>query len=1289
MGVDDPAGPEDTITLSLVGPSDVVEGETTTDYTLTLTEPVPFGGSVEVTLAYSGVALDGTDFVGETTVTIAGTLDSATFDLSTIDDALAEGTESFTVAIDSIADSVPSFENIVVDAVNNSVETTITDQVGSDDPAGPEDTVIVGLTGPASVTEGDTTTSYTITLSEEVPADNSVTVIFAYSGAADDGTDFTGVASIDVTAGNDFATFTLDSIDDALAEGVESFVIEIDTIIDNDDSFEATVEDPDNNSVTTTIIDASELGDLTYDLSGDATVAENGTANYSITIGGSEILNGESVTIDIATIDGAVVVATEGVDYNSADQTLTISGPLSAGDTVDFTVTAIDDAIVEGDENYTVQISNASTGTIGVNEVDTVITDVSNLGDLTYDLSGDATVAENGTANYSITIGGSEILNGESVTIDIATIDGAVVVATEGVDYNSEDQTLTISGPLSAGDTVGFTVTAIDDAIIEGDENYSVTISNPSNGAVGTDQVDTVITDVSDLDALTYDLSGDATVAENGTANYLITIGGSEILAGEDVTIDIATIDGAVVVATEGVDYNSEDQTLTISGPLSAGDTVGFTVTAIDDAIIEGDENYSVTISNPSNGAVGTDQVDTVITDVSDLDALTYDLSGDATVAENGTANYLITIGGSEILAGEDVTIDIATIDGAVVVATEGVDYNSEDQTLTISGPLSAGDTVGFTVTAIDDAIIEGDENYSVTISNPSNGAVGTDQVDTVITDVSDLDALTYDLSGDATVAENGTANYLITIGGSEILAGEDVTIDIATIDGAVVVATVTIDIATIDGAVVVATEGVDYNSEDQTLTISGPLSAGDTVGFTVTAIDDAIIEGDENYSVTISNPSNGAVGTDQVDTVITDVSDLDALTYDLSGDATVAENGTANYLITIGGSEILAGEDVTIDIATIDGAVVVATEGVDYNSEDQTLTISGPLSAGDTVGFTVTAIDDAIIEGDENYSVTISNPSNGAVGTDQVDTVITDVSDLDALTYDLSGDATVAENGTANYLITIGGSEILAGEDVTIDIATIDGAVVVATEGVDYNSEDQTLTISGPMSAGDTVGFTVTAIDDAIIEGDENYSVTISNPSNGAVGTDQVDTVITDVSDLDALTYDLSGDATVAENGTANYLITIGGSEILAGEDVTIDIATIDGAVVVATEGVDYNSEDQTLTISGPLSAGDTVGFTVTAIDDAIIEGDENYSVTISNPSNGAVGTDQVDTVITDVSDLDALTYDLSGDATVAENGTANYLITIGGSEILAGEDVTIDIATIDGAVVVATRRC
>ncbi|WP_315983056.1 hypothetical protein [Aliamphritea spongicola] len=120
----------------------MVEGETTTDYTVSLSEAVPAGKSVTVALTYSYTTASGTDITEVADVTITGPASSATFNIATIDDALAEGAEDFTVSLGTITDTNDAFEAIVA-GTNNSVETTITDQTGSDSPPGTEDTVIV------------------------------------------------------------------------------------------------------------------------------------------------------------------------------------------------------------------------------------------------------------------------------------------------------------------------------------------------------------------------------------------------------------------------------------------------------------------------------------------------------------------------------------------------------------------------------------------------------------------------------------------------------------------------------------------------------------------------------------------------------------------------------------------------------------------------------------------------------------------------------------------------------------------------------------------------------------------------------------------------------------------------------------------------------------------------------------------------------------------------------------------------------------------------------------------
>ncbi|MBN3565062.1 hypothetical protein, partial [Aliamphritea spongicola] len=83
----------------------------------------------------------------------------------------------------------------------------ITDQTGSDNPPGTEDTVIVSLTGPSDVVEGETTTDYTVSLSDAVPAGKSVTVALTYSYTTASGTDITEVADVTITGPASSATF--------------------------------------------------------------------------------------------------------------------------------------------------------------------------------------------------------------------------------------------------------------------------------------------------------------------------------------------------------------------------------------------------------------------------------------------------------------------------------------------------------------------------------------------------------------------------------------------------------------------------------------------------------------------------------------------------------------------------------------------------------------------------------------------------------------------------------------------------------------------------------------------------------------------------------------------------------------------------------------------------------------------------------------------------------------------------------------------------------------------------
>ncbi|MDT8404183.1 Ig-like domain-containing protein [Sulfuriflexus sp.] len=419
-GTDTPPGVEDTALISIAGPSDVVEGETTTDYTVSVDQlAANVTTPITVNFTYSGVAINGTDFTGVGSAVIAAGTNSQTFSIASIDDALAEDAESFTVTIGAITDT--NFEAIAANPAANAVTTTITDQVGSDNPPGPEDTVTVSLSGPSTVNEGDITSDYTISLDNTVPVGNSVTINFTYTGTATDGTDYTGQGSVVITGGNSSATFSLPTIDDGLAEGDETVIVTISSVVDTDGSFESLVIDGAANSVTTTILDndaAPVAIDDMYITDEDTAISGNVITDMTGGVPDSDadgdILTVTSVNGAAANV-GAAIVLTSGASltvnadgsynydpttsstYNgmqvgeSANETITYTISDGNGNfdtaTVSFTVNGLNDPPVAVDDHYSNPVLSAALSAL---EDTTLTIDPATLLANDFDIDGDA-----------------------------------------------------------------------------------------------------------------------------------------------------------------------------------------------------------------------------------------------------------------------------------------------------------------------------------------------------------------------------------------------------------------------------------------------------------------------------------------------------------------------------------------------------------------------------------------------------------------------------------------------------------------------------------------------------------------------------------------------------------------------------------------------------------------------------------------------------------------------------------------------------------------------------------
>lgn len=497
------------------------------------------------------------------------------------------------------------------------------------------------------------------------------------------------------------------------------------------------------------------------------------------------------VTVDYATADGT---ATAGSDYVATSGTAILPSTGCKCTTVSVTVNG--DTTVEADETFTVNLSNP---------VGKVITNGTGTGTITNDDQPNATIDDptvsegGGTLTFTVT------LDQVSLTDAVMTYSTAAGTATDGSDYTGVTGTLTITAGQTQG-TIG--VPILDDSIYEGDEDLTMNLVAVSGVNVTDAQGDGTITDNDAQPNITVD---DPSAPENGgPLTFTISLDNA---AGVDVNVDYATSDNT---ATAGSDYTAVSGTATI---LAGSTTTTVDVPLTDDSIYEGDETLNLDLSGAVNGVVSKAQGQGTITEDDPMPTISVDTP---TVGEgDGTATFTISL---DTAAAVDASVDYATSD---ISATDGADYSGVSGTATIL----AGDTTATVdVPVLDDNIYEGDETFSLDLSNAVNGSLGTPSGTATISD--DDPAPDVDIAP-AQVAEGNSATTPLDLNVSlSNPSFEDIKVDYATSDGS-------------------ATAGSDYVATSGTLTIP----AGDTVGQVEVMVNgDTTYEPNEDFTVTLSN---------------------------------------------------------------------------------------------------------------------------------------------------------------------------------------------------------------------------------------------------------------------------------------------------------------------------------------------------------------------------------------------------------------------------------------------------
>ncbi|HYJ45268.1 MAG TPA: Calx-beta domain-containing protein, partial [Pyrinomonadaceae bacterium] len=310
---------------------------------------------------------------------------------------------------------------------------------------------------------------------------------------------------------------------------------------------------------------------------------------------------------------------------------------------------------------------------------------------------------------------------GQSVTFT-AQVSSAVGKPTGNVQF--KDGTGNLGSPvnLDAGGAATFTtstLTAGTHAITtdySGDANFASSAGTLPGGQA-----------VNDLPSLSIN---DLSIAEgnSGTTNATLTVTLSSA-SSLVVKVDFATADGT---ATAGSDYQASSGTLTFN----PGETQkSITVSVSGDTATEPDETFFINLSQPVNCAISKAQGrGTITNDDSSADTLQFG-QADYSVAEDaGSLQVTVTrtsdsSGAASIDYATSDNIGLTTCNVATGLASQRCDYTMALGTLTFA----AGETSKtITILVDDDSYVEGNESFTLKLTNPVGTTLGATSTATV-----------------------------------------------------------------------------------------------------------------------------------------------------------------------------------------------------------------------------------------------------------------------------------------------------------------------------------------------------------------------------------------------------------------------------------------------------------------------------------------------------------------------------------------------------------------------------
>jgi len=905
--------------------------EPNTDITAKFQLPGSLTAPEDITINYfieKSSATNGVDYQTPSgQIVLPAGSNSVTLSIPVIDDKIIEGNERLTITMSSA--SAPSF-NVEL-STSRSVSPSILDD---------DSELSIGIAGNIDGRENPSSPGrFTISLPDGVTTDNIITVIYAISGTATNGVDYTeltGKAFISKDRGS--VNVIISITNDMVIEGLEDIMI---TLLSGSSSDLATFAI--NPSANTTVINIEDDDNIPanrqiHALLGADGGESTGDGSFKLALPGTYTFK-QDMTVTY-TVSGSAI---PGTDYTA----LSGSATLVAGqNSVLVTVPVLNDALIEGDESVVITPEPVTVDTFHFAAGDpcTVMIIDDDDDNLKVAVSAyDTTGGEPGdTALFRVSLA-----NGNAASVPVTVTYSVEGTATNGSDYDTLTGTVVI--PVDSNGVL-IPVIVKDDELVEGTESVKLTLEGVTStlpfsvdGSRNTDSVT-----ITDDDNINMDIVVEPSIP-NGAEPATVGEFTVSLASGKTTSVPINVSYTSTGTAASGTDYTALSGTVTIPAGSTSATVL---VPVLDDDLVEGEETVILTLDGATADlpfVIGAQNTDTVTINDDDNVNMGIVVSASANGAEPDIpGEFTVSLASGKIPL-EPITVTY-TVTGT---ADSGDDYTALSGTVTIPANSSS---VTFPVPVLNDTIAETNETVIVQLSGVTATmpfTIGTPDTDTVIIDDDDTEQVII-TSADADAGEPANAGQLAIHIASGKPAAADITVDFE-----------------IAGT---ATNGVDYTNIASTAVIPAGSSS---VTIPISVLDDDLVEGPENILITLQNLTSAVlynIGTQNNGAVTIDDDDDDNLNVEvIASRPDAAEPGgdpatEGEFTIRLASGKTAA-QDIDVRY-TIAGS---ALNGTDYDTIPAAAVI--PAGSG-SVAIPVRVIDDIRPEGLETVSLAINNVS-------------------------------------------------------------------------------------------------------------------------------------------------------------------------------------------------------------------------------------------------------------------------------------------------------------------------